>query len=125
MQGLLKAGRLFLAMPPLYRITQGNSVIYAQDDADKERIMTEAEQRRGKVEISRFKGLGEMPAVQLRDTTMNPAKRTLIRVALAEDASEASDTANLVDRLMGRNVEPRFRFIQENARFVQGADLDV
>jgi topoisomerase-4 subunit B len=125
MQGLLKAGRLFLAMPPLYRIVQGNTTIYARDDADKERILTEAEQKRGKVEISRFKGLGEMPAIQLRDTTMDPAKRTLIRVALAEDALEASDTAGLVDRLMGRNVEPRYRFIQENARFVEGADLDV
>jgi topoisomerase-4 subunit B len=125
MLGLLQSGRLFLAMPPLYRIVQGSTVIYARDDADKARILAEAERKRGKVEISRFKGLGEMPAAQLRDTTMDPAKRTLIRVALAEEAAERADAADLVDRLMGRNAEPRFRFIQERARFVRDADLDV
>ena len=66
-----------------------------------------------------------MAAVQLRDTTMDPAKRTLIRVALADDEDIEADTANLVERLMGRNAEPRFRFIQENAKFVRGDDLDV
>jgi topoisomerase-4 subunit B len=125
MNALLGAGRLFLAMPPLYRIVQGNIAIYARDDADKERILKEAEGKRGKVEISRFKGLGEMPAAQLRDTTMDPAKRVLIRVALAEDEAGQTDTASLVDRLMGRNAEPRFRFIQENARFIRDLDLDV
>jgi topoisomerase-4 subunit B len=125
MNALLGAGRLFLAMPPLYRIVQGNVAIYARDDADKERILKEAEGKRGKVEISRFKGLGEMPAAQLRDTTMDPAKRVLIRVALAEDEAGQTDTASLVDRLMGRNAEPRFRFIQENARFIRDLDLDV
>jgi topoisomerase-4 subunit B len=125
MHALLGAGRLFLAMPPLYRIVQGTTAIYARDDADKERILKAAEGKRGKIEISRFKGLGEMPAAQLRDTTMDPAKRTLIRVALAGDESGVADTANLVDRLMGRNAEPRFRFIQENARFVRDLDLDV
>ena len=125
MRGLLRDGRLFLAMPPLYRIVQGNSAIYARDDADKERILAEGAGKRGKIEISRFKGLGEMAAVQLRDTTMDPAKRTLIRVALADDEDIEADTANLVERLMGRNAEPRFRFIQENAKFVRGDDLDV
>jgi topoisomerase-4 subunit B len=125
MIGLLQGGRLFLAMPPLYRIVQGNSAIYARDDADKERILAEAENKRGKIEISRFKGLGEMPAAQLRDTTMDPAKRTLIRVALAGEETRQADTADLVERLMGRNAEPRFRFIQENARFVRDLDLDV
>ncbi|HEX4504304.1 MAG TPA: DNA topoisomerase IV subunit B [Alphaproteobacteria bacterium] len=125
MRGLLRDGRLFLAMPPLYRIVQGNSAVYARDDADKERILKENAGKRGKVEISRFKGLGEMAAVQLRDTTMDPAKRTLIRVALADDEDIEADTANLVERLMGRNAEPRFRFIQENAKFVRGDDLDV
>jgi topoisomerase-4 subunit B len=125
MRDLLRAGRLFLAMPPLYRIVHGTTVTYARDDADKERILAEAANKRGKVEISRFKGLGEMPAIQLRDTTMDPAKRSLIRVALAEDEDGLADTASLVDRLMGRNAEPRFRFIQENARFVRDDDLDV
>jgi len=125
MQAMLREGRLFLAMPPLYRIVQGNSVIYARDEADKERILAEAASRRGKTEISRFKGLGEMPAAQLRDTTMDPKKRTLVRVALAQDEEGRHDAAGLVDRLMGRNAEPRFRFIQENARFVRDMDLDV
>jgi topoisomerase-4 subunit B len=125
MRALLRDGRLFLAMPPLYRIVQGNSAIYARDDADKERILAEGAGKRGKIEISRFKGLGEMAAVQLRDTTMDPAKRTLIRVALADDEDIEADTASLVERLMGRNAEPRYRFIQENAKFVRGDDLDV
>jgi len=125
MPAMLRDGRLFLAMPPLYRIVQGNVAIYARDDADKERILAESAGKRGKVEISRFKGLGEMPAIQLRDTTMDPKKRTLIRVALAEDEDGKADTASLVDRLMGRNAEPRYRFIQENARFVRDLDLDV
>ena len=112
-------GRLFLAMPPLYRIVQGNNAVYARDDADKERILAEAANKRGKVEISRFKGLGEMPAIQLRDTTMDPKKRTLIKVALAETDEGRAGAADLVDRLMGRNAEPRFRFIQDNARFVR------
>ena len=122
---MLRDGRLFLAMPPLYRIVQGNNAVYARDDADKERILAEAANKRGKVEISRFKGLGEMPAIQLRDTTMDPKKRTLIRVALADSEEGRNDAAGLVDRLMGRNAEPRFRFIQENARFVRDLDLDV
>jgi topoisomerase-4 subunit B len=122
---MLRDGRLFLAMPPLYRIVQGNNAVYARDDAHKERILAEAANKRGKVEISRFKGLGEMPAIQLRDTTMDPKKRTLIRVALADSEEGRNDAAGLVDRLMGRNAEPRFRFIQENARFVRDLDLDV
>jgi topoisomerase-4 subunit B len=125
MPGLLRNGRLFLAMPPLYRIVQGNSVTYARDDGHKDEILANGAGKRGKIEISRFKGLGEMPAVQLRDTTMDPAKRTLIRVALADDEDIIADTASLVDRLMGRNAEPRFRFIQENAKFVRDLDLDV
>ena len=122
---MLRDGRLFLAMPPLYRIVQGNNAVYARDDDDKERILKECEGRRGKVEISRFKGLGEMPAAQLRDTTMDPKKRTLIRVELAPDEDGRADAADLVDRLMGRNAEPRFRFIQENARFIRDMDIDV
>ena len=104
---MIRDGRLFLAMPPLYRIVQGNNAIYARDDADKERILKEAEGKRGKIEISRFKGLGEMPAVQLRDTTMDPKKRTLIKVTLADTEEGRGDAAGLVERLMGRNAEPR------------------
>jgi len=125
MKDMLRAGRLYLALPPLYRIAIGGTAIYARDDADKDRILAEMAGKRGKVEISRFKGLGEMPAIQLRDTTMDPAKRSLVRVSLAEDAEEGDDSAALVERLMGRNAEPRFKFIQENARFVRDLDLDV
>jgi topoisomerase-4 subunit B len=125
MTALIRAGRLFLAMPPLFRVVQGGVTIYARDDADRDRILAEGATKRGKIEVSRFKGLGEMPAMQLKETTMDPAKRTLIRVALAEDGEEGRETAGLVDRLMGRNAEPRFRFIQDNARFVRDLDLDV
>ena len=126
MRELLRSGRLFLAMPPLYRIVQGSSAIYARDDADKERIVAAAANKRGKVEISRFKGLGEMPAPQLRDTTMDPAKRSLICVKLdADDSEDGLEAADLVERLMGRSPESRFRFIQDNAQFVADSDLDV
>ena len=120
MQEIIGQGRLFLAMPPLYRLTQGQKSVYAQDDADRVRLMKKMEAR-GKVEVSRFKGLGEMPAAQLKETTMDPDKRTLLRVTC-----EDLDAVNgLVDELMGRNVEPRFRFIQERATFVGGDELDV
>jgi topoisomerase-4 subunit B len=125
MTDLIRSGRLFLAMPPLFRVVQGGVTIYARDDADRDRILAEGATKRGKIEVSRFKGLGEMPAMQLKETTMDPTKRTLIRVALAEDGEEGRETAGLVDRLMGRNAEPRFRFIQDNARFVRDLDLDV
>jgi topoisomerase-4 subunit B len=121
MRGLIEAGRLYLALPPLYRITQGTKSVYAMDDAEREKLVA-AMEKKGKLEISRFKGLGEMPAMQLRDTTMAPDKRTLLRVIIeGEDGMAAIDAR--VDDLMGRNVEPRFRFIQENARFVTEVDV--
>ncbi len=120
MRALITAGRLYLALPPLYRLTQGNKSVYAADDADRERLMKKMEGK-GKIDTSRFKGLGEMPAAQLKETTMDPDKRTLLRVTVPD--AEALD--GLVDDLMGRNVEPRFRFIQENARFADAADVDV
>ncbi len=130
MPELVTSGRLFLAVPPLYRLARSGDVIYAIDDADRERLMKEHFNGAGKVEISRFKGLGEMPPAQLRDTTMDPEKRQLIQVGLpsATDsdtarAKEAKATAQLVEQLMGRKAELRFKFIQENARFVE--ELDV
>ncbi len=130
MPGLISAGHLFLAVPPLYRLSQGGTTHYAIDDADKDRLMKEAFDGRGKVEISRFKGLGEMPARQLKETTMDPARRVLLRVdlpnVLVSDEEEAArQTASLVERLMGRKPELRFVFIQENARFVSTDELDV
>ena len=121
MRPLIEAGRLYLALPPLYRLTQGNKSVYAADDADRARIQKKMEAKPGKIDVSRFKGLGEMPAAQLKETTMDPDKRTLLRVTVPDVAA----LDGLVDDLMGRNVEPRFRFIQENARFADAADVDV
>jgi topoisomerase-4 subunit B len=130
MPGLIENGRLFLAMPPLYRLTQGATSIYARDDADKDRLLKTAFNGRGKVEISRFKGLGEMPAAQLKETTMDPAKRTLLQVRIPDrygrdeaERAAARRTAELVESLMGRKPELRFSFIQENARFVDNIDV--
>jgi topoisomerase-4 subunit B len=128
MPGLIEAGHLYLAQPPLYRLAQGGTVVYARDDADRERLTREVLTGRGKIEVSRFKGLGEMPPAQLKETTMDPKRRVLLRVVVPgrkteEDQEEARETASLVERLMGRKAETRFAFIQENARFVEGLDV--
>ncbi|OSQ48332.1 DNA topoisomerase IV subunit B [Thalassospira alkalitolerans] len=125
MTPLIENGNLYLAMPPLYRITQGGKSIYAMDDAEKEELLDTEFKRSQKAEISRFKGLGEMPPPQLRETTMAPKKRTLLRVCLPDAAEpDARDqTKDLVNRLMGKKPELRFQFIQEHARFVE--DIDV
>jgi topoisomerase-4 subunit B len=120
MRPLIEAGHLYLAAPPLYRLTQGAASVYARDDAAKERLLAKGLGGRGKIEVSRFKGLGEMMPAQLKATTMSPGSRTLIRVTIAEDEGE---TGELVERLMGKRPELRFQYIQENARFVE--DLDV
>ncbi len=128
MPDLVRSGHLYLALPPLYRLTQGGKSAYARDDAHKEDLMKREFSGRGKVEISRFKGLGEMPPAQLKETTMDPDKRALLRVTLpgtADDAErlDGKKTAKLVDSLMGRKPELRFAYIQEHARFVE--DIDV
>ncbi len=110
---LIEEGHLYLAVPPLYRLTQGAKSIYARDDAHKDELMKSGFSGRGAIEISRFKGLGEMPMRDLRDTTMDPAKRALLRVAVVDDQREA--TADAVERLMGVKPEARFAFIQERA----------
>ena len=117
---LVRQGHLYLALPPLYRISQGGKTLFARDEAHREQLLASEFQGRGRVDISRFKGLGEMPPAQLKQTTMDPAKRTLLRVILPEDNGETSD---LVERLMGRKADSRYRYIQDNARFV--TDLDV
>jgi topoisomerase-4 subunit B len=121
MPGLIADNKLFLAMPPLYRLTQGGKTIYARDDADRERLMKTAFRAGAKVEVSRFKGLGEMMPAQLKETTMRPGARSLIQVDIAADKDE---TESLVERLMGKKPELRFRFIQENAAFAREA-VDV
>ncbi len=123
MPELIRRGHLYLAQPPLYRIAQGGKVLYARDDAHREELLKTEFTGRGKIEVSRFKGLGEMPSAQLRETTMDPAKRTLLRVVLPEDFKDQRATARRVEELMGRKPELRFRFIQENATAV--TELDV
>ncbi|WP_173931788.1 DNA topoisomerase IV subunit B [Chelativorans sp. Marseille-P2723] len=120
MPQLITGGHLFLAVPPLYRISQGGKTMYARDDAHKDELLTTEFTGRGKVEINRFKGLGEMMPKQLKETTMDPRHRTLLRVEVLE-SSEA--TSNAVDALMGTKPEARFRFIQENAEFVEELDI--
>ncbi len=128
MRGLVDKGHLYLAQPPLYRLTSGNVSHYAMNDEDKDRIIAKEFKGKSKIDISRFKGLGEMPARQLKETTMDPASRILIRVSLeqAEQATklvEGVEINDLVERLMGKNAEARFDFIQQNASFVQDIDI--
>jgi topoisomerase IV subunit B len=118
---LVRNGHVYLAQPPLYRLTQGAKSVYAMDDADRE-AKTRREFKAGaKVEVSRFKGLGEMPPSQLKETTMDPAKRTLLKVVAPPD--ERAATQQLVESLMGRRPELRFQFIQERARTVEEVDV--
>ena len=120
MPEMVRGGRLFLALPPLYRLSHGGKTAYARDDAHKDELL--ATMFKGKKpEIGRFKGLGEMMPAQLKETTMDPSKRTLARVTLPREEEAVED---LVERLMGRKPEARFRFIQENAEFAV-ADLDI
>lgn len=121
MRGLIDNGHLFLAIPPLYRMTQGSRTLYARDDAHRVELLETEFKGRGKVEISRFKGLGEMLPAQLKETTMDPAKRTLLRVAI--DAEDLEGTAIAIDDLMGTKPEARFRFIQERAAFAENLDI--
>lgn len=139
MKGLIEHGHLFLAQPPLYRLTAGTLSEYAQDDAHKDELMKTVFKDKKKVDISRFKGLGEMPAAQLKETTMSPESRTLLRVTLPHamaalgitsemmpsngDNSDTAEVDDLIDRLMGKNADARFQFIQENAEFVQDIDI--
>ncbi len=121
MRPMIDAGHLYLACPPLFRLTQGAKRVYCIDEAEKAAWMEKGIGGKGKIDVSRFKGLGEMDAKDLKDTTMNPESRTLIRVTIEEDTP--GDTADLVERLMGKKPEMRFQYIQEHAEFVE--DLDV
>jgi topoisomerase-4 subunit B len=118
---LIEGGHLYLAVPPLYKLTQGSKTAYARNDAHRDELMKSLFTGKGKVETSRFKGLGEMLPAQLKETTMDPRKRTLLKVVvLAEDKEE---TASSVERLMGNKPEARFTFIQERAAFAAEKDL--
>ncbi len=119
---LVRGGHLYLAQPPLYRLTQGAKSVYAMDDAD--RLRKQRQFKAGaKVEVSRFKGLGEMPPSALKDTTMDPAKRTLLKVVALE--AQNDETAEVVDSLMGRRPELRYKFITERARTVDEVSVDI
>ncbi len=120
---LVREGRVFLAQPPLYRLQHGGKSIYAKDDADRERLMKKEFKANAKVEVSRFKGLGEMPPAALKETTMDPKKRTLLKVVLP--AEDRAATAELMEALMGRKPELRFKFIQDNAARMDAEAVDA
>ncbi len=121
MRPLIDHGHLYLARPPLYRLTQGAKRVYCLDEAERDAWLEKGLGGKGKIDVSRFKGLGEMDAKDLKETTMDPGSRTLIRVTIDED--EPGETGDLVERLMGKKPELRFEYIQENARFVEGVDV--
>lgn len=120
---LIDEGHLYLAVPPLYRLTHGSKTIYARDDAHKDALLKNEFNANAKVDVGRFKGLGEMMPAQLKETTMDPAKRTLLRVVLLADEREG--TADSVERLMGTKAEARFAFISDKAEFASEDLLDV
>lgn len=121
MRPLIDKGHLYLACPPLYRLTQGAERVYVADEAEKEAWLAKGLGGKGKIDVQRFKGLGEMDAKDLKDTTMNPASRKLVRVSI--DDEDGGETGDLVERLMGKKPELRFQYISENAQFVE--ELDV
>ena len=123
MPQLIDKGHLYLAVPPLYRLSHGGKNFYARNDRHKDEILKKEFNANAKVEVSRFKGLGEMMAAQLKETTMDPKKRTLLRVMLADD--DRKNTEKSVERLMGTKAEARFEFIQERAEFASEELLDV
>ncbi|MGH1399341.1 MAG: DNA topoisomerase IV subunit B [Alphaproteobacteria bacterium] len=138
MRPLIEHGHLYIAQPPLYRLVSGTLSAYAMDDAHKDELMATTFKGKNKIETSRFKGLGEMPAKQLKETTMDPNSRTLLRVMLPDAAATAfgldeiegtetldpnAEIDDLVDRLMGKNAEKRFEFITDNAEFAENIDV--
>ena len=118
---LIRLGHLYLAQPPLFRLTQGAKTVYAMDDRDRERKLRSSFKAGAKVEVSRFKGLGEMPTADLKSTTMDPARRTLLKVVAPPE--DHARTSTMVESLMGRRPELRFQFIQEHARDVELLDV--
>ncbi|MDJ0920377.1 MAG: DNA topoisomerase IV subunit B [Henriciella sp.] len=125
MPGLIESGRLFMALPPLYRLSYKGKIVYAMDDEEKELLLELEFKPNQAVEIGRFKGLGEMNASQLKDTTMNPETRTLARITVPDSIDELTEVkpAQLIDTLMGKKAEHRFKFIQENAHFADELDI--
>ncbi len=124
MPEIVRDGHLYLARPPLYRLTHGSNSVYANDDAHRAEL--EASVFKGKkIDVGRFKGLGEMNPGQLRETTMDPATRSLIRITLPREYEQRAHVTDLVDRLMGKNPEHRFNFIQDNAALLDEEAIDA
>ena len=121
MRPLIDNGHLYLACPPLFRLTQGAHKTYCLNEIDRDALLKKGLGGRGKIDVSRFKGLGEMDAKDLKSTTMDPQTRKLIKISIDED--EPGETADLVEKLMGKKPEMRFEYIQKNARFVQDVDI--
>jgi topoisomerase-4 subunit B len=120
---LIDEGHLYLAVPPLYKLTHNSKTVYARDEAHRDQLLKSEFNANAKVDVSRFKGLGEMMSAQLKETTMDPARRTLLRVVLLADDREG--TADSVERLMGTKAEARFAFISDKAEFASDDLLDV
>ena len=120
---MIENGHLYLAVPPLYRLSHGGKVFYARDEKHRDELLKKEFHANAKVEIGRFKGLGEMMAAQLKETTMDPRKRTLLKVVLVDNERASTDSS--VERLMGTKAEARFDFIQERAEFAREELLDV
>ena len=122
---IIENGNLYIAKPPLYRIAKGDKTFYAQDENEKDEI--DKEYFNGKAMISRFKGLGEMPPLQLKETTMSPNSRTLIKVNLPKkdivEATKRKNVDNLVNILMGKKPELRYEYIQNNAYLIKEFDI--
>ena len=125
MPGLIESGSLYLAQPPLYRLAAGGITEYAMDDLHREELMKTIFKGKTKIDVSRFKGLGEMPAAQLKETTMNPKTRTLLQITLPDTIDGINPVDVLVDDLMGKNAEARFNFIQANAVYADDGVLDI
>ena len=121
MRPMIDHGHLYLACPPLFRLTQGSNRVYCIDEVERDTWLNNGLGGRGKIDVSRFKGLGEMDAKDLKETTMDPSSRKLIRVSI--DDEEPGETSNLVDKLMGKKPELRFQYIQENAKFADELDI--
>ncbi|HEY1904812.1 MAG TPA: toprim domain-containing protein, partial [Myxococcaceae bacterium] len=118
---LMTAGKVFLAQPPLYRIDIGKETYWAIDEADRDRILKEKSKGNAKPNITRFKGLGEMPAGDLKATTLDPRRRQSLRVSIANEL----ETDRVINDLLGKDVSARFKFIMERAREVEGEELDI
>ena len=120
MRKIIEEGKLYLAMPPLYKISYNQENFFAYNEKDKDKILNG---NKGSPQLTRFKGLGEMPANQLKDTTMDPEKRSLIQLKLADGIKCTKQTEKLFEDLMGKKAEKRFNFIQENANFINNLDI--